>query len=119
MRETCSKPILKSDQEINRTGWSSNLLRPMYLHVTFRSRERRKAMLFIQAMGVAGHEHDAPKSLQGRMGQNRLNQPMAESSSLMLFDNIDIAQISKTHGIRDDPSKANLLPRVCVNAETE
>src|SRR4030095_9279675 len=83
-------------------------VRPMPFQKPLRTSQRRKSELLVQRVCVRGCQQPAPQTLQLRMADNRLHQPLRQAMPAELFENKHIADPAKRSPIGRNPRKTRL-----------
>jgi hypothetical protein len=79
------------------------------LHVRFGFAEFAKTELTVKAVSVASCQTESPQPVQDWMAHHEFHQPLCQTFSAMVFQNVDVAEISIGGGIGDDASETNLI----------
>lgn len=70
--------------------------------------EFAKAKLAVKAVGVASRQTETAQTVQSRVAHQTFHQPLSQAFAAMLFEEVNIAEISKGGGVRDDSRETDL-----------
>ena len=86
--------------------WLVRLVRDGYLHHPARARQRAEAVTLVQGVGVGRPEQEPAQSLQVRVGQHRLDQPLAEAAAAVSVEHEHVGQLRDRRAVGDRAREA-------------
>jgi hypothetical protein len=78
------------------------------LHENFWPLERREAEFLVKAVRITGREYPTPHTLELRMTQDALHQPLRETLPAVFRQHEEISKIRDCRVVRNHASKSNL-----------
>lgn len=88
-------------------------------HVALGIRDRGKAKLPVETMGVLGHELKAAEILQTWMGVDKPQNGFGEPSSAVVFEDVNVAEVGERGVVADDPGEPDLVAGWRVDADAK
>ena len=81
---------------------------PENFHHRFGPAEFAKTKLAVEAVSVAGSQTETTQSLQSRMAHHAFHKPLSQTFAAIIFEDVDIAEISVGGGVCDDARETDL-----------